>query len=187
MANYRVFKETALPGSLLAHSIYLVAPAARPDYVEIYVTGAVSTTVKRVIDQTQVQALIDAAVAGLGGLTVVATIADRNALSPTTNIMVLVIDASADVTVTAGAATYVWRQSTSVWIKISEAESLDLVLSWASITGGPTSTPAQIDSAVSNSHTHTNKTELDKIGENGAGDLIYNGNSLVVAWNSLGW
>ena len=30
MATYQVFKETALPGTLQPHSIYLIAPAARP-------------------------------------------------------------------------------------------------------------------------------------------------------------
>lgn len=187
MANYKIFKETALPGVLEAHSIYLIAPAARPDFVEIYVTGAVATTVKRVIDQTQVQTMIDSAMSGLGGLTVVDNIAARNALSPTQNIMVLVVDASADANVTSGSATYVWRQSTTSWIKISESESMDLTFSWSGISGRPSSTPAQIDSAVANSHTHSNKTQLDKISEDGNGNFTYNGELPVIAWNSTNW
>jgi hypothetical protein len=39
MATYSIYKETALPGTLQPHSIYLIAPAANPDYVEMYVTG----------------------------------------------------------------------------------------------------------------------------------------------------
>lgn len=187
MSTYRIYKETALPGTLQPHSIYLVAPAARPDFVEMYVTGASAATVKRVIDQTQVQSMIDASLSGVGGLTVVNDIAARNALSLTTNTMVFVVDASADATVNSGGATYVWRQSNSTWVKISEAESMDLNLTWTAITGRPTSTPAQIDSAVTDSHTHANKTELDKVGEDVSGRFTYSDSLPVIGWTSTGW
>lgn len=187
MATYRIFKETTLPGSLQPHSIYLIAPAARPDYVEIYVTGASAATVKRVIDQAAVQAMIDAAVAaGSGGTMIVDTIVARNALTPLNAQTVLVIDASGDATVTAGAATYVWRAATSAWIKISEAESLDLVLNWTGIAGRPSSTAANIDDAVSKRHAHANATELGKIGE-ADGNLTYAGALPRIGWDSTGW
>jgi hypothetical protein len=188
MAEYKIWKETALPGSLEAHSIYLIAPAAKPDYVEVYVTGAAGTTVKRVIGQDDVQALIDASISGLGaGIEIVADIAARNALSPTANIQVLVLDASADATVTSGAATYVYNAGTSAWVKIAEHESMDVTLNWAGIVGRPTSSVADIDDAVAKRHTHANKTQLDKVGEDGNGKLTYNGALPVIAWNSTGW
>lgn len=187
MATYRIYKETALPGSLQPHSIYLVAPAARPDFVEMYVTGASAATVKRIIDAAHVQDMIDASVAGMGGIEVVADIAARNALTPTTNLQVLVLDATGDATVASGAATYVYRLSNTTWYKISEAESQDVTLSWANITGKPTSSAASIDSAVTNSHTHSNKTQLDKVGEDGNGDFTYNGSLPKIAWASEAW
>ena len=187
MATYQIFKETALPGTLQAHSIYLVAPAARPDFVEVYVTGTTGSVVKRVIDAAQVQSMIDASMSGVGGLAVADDISARNALSPTSNIMVYVVDATGDATVASGGATYIYRQSSSTWIKISEAESLDLSISWASIVGKPSSSAAAIDTAVANSHTHTNKTQLDKIGEDGNGQLLYNGAKPTIDWNSTGW
>jgi hypothetical protein len=187
MATYKIFKETALPGVLQPHAIYLIAPPGAPAFVEMYVTGAVATTVKRIIDAAHVQTMIDAAVGALASIEVVANIAARNALAPTKNVQVLVLDATGDVTVNSGAATYVYRASTSTWHKISEAESQDVVLSWAAITGKPTSSAAAIDTAVSQAHTHANKTQLDKVGEDGNGDLTYNGALPKTAWNSEAW
>ncbi len=186
MATYSIYKETTLPGTLQSHSIYLIAPPARPDFVEMYVTGASASTVKRVIDSAQVQSMIDATVAGVSNLEVVANIAARNALTPTKNIQVLVLDATGDATVSSGAATYVYRFSTTSWIKISEAESQDVVLQWANIQNKPTSPVTDIDDAVTKKHSHANKTELDKVGESG-GYFTYNGSKPVIDWNSVGW
>lgn len=188
MATYQIFKETALPGTLQPHSIYLVAPAARPDYVELYVTGASAATVKRVIDAALVQDMIDASMiaAGSSALVVAADIAARNALAPTKNVQVLVLDATGDATVASGSATYVYQFSTTTWHKTSESESMDLAISWASVTGGPTSAVADIDDAVTKRHAHSNKTELDKIGEV-AGELTYGGAAVKTAWSSTSW
>lgn len=187
MATYQVFKETTLPGTLQANSIYLVAPAAKPDYVEMYVTGSSASTVKRIINDVDVQDMIDTSVASLTQLEVVANIAARNALAPTRNITVLVLDATGDATVASGAATYVYRLATTSWVKISEAESLDLAITWASITGKPTSAVVDIDDAVTKRHTHANLTQLNKIGEDGNGDLTYNGALPKTAWQSTNW
>ena len=82
MATYQVFKETTLPGTLQANSIYLVAPAAKPDYVEMYVTGSSASTVKRIINDVDVQDMIDTSVASQTQLEVVTDITARNALTP---------------------------------------------------------------------------------------------------------
>ena len=39
MRTLKIFKEVALPSELQANSIYFVATASTPDYVEIYITG----------------------------------------------------------------------------------------------------------------------------------------------------
>jgi hypothetical protein len=188
MTTFRVFKETALPGTLQPHSVYFIAPAAFPDLLEIYVTNAdASAPHRHVLNRTEVQAMIDASIASANELSIVADIAARDALTPDRAQYVYVIDASADATVASGGATYLWNPTTSGWIKTSEAESMDVTVTWASITGGPTSTPAQIDAAVSNSHTHANKTELDLIGQNAAGEMTYNGVQVKTEWATTGW
>lgn len=176
MATFTISRVTALPGSLDANTVYLVSTGS--DKVELYVTGNTATA-RRLLNEADIQGLIDASIAGIAGIEVVADIDARDALTLTTNTQVLVIDASDDPTVAAGSATYVWRQSTSAFVKISEGESLDLILDWDNIVDGPSSTAAQIDTAVANSHTHSNKTQLDLIGQSASGDITYNGREYV--------
>lgn len=189
MALFQIFRETALPGTLQPYSVYFVAPPGKPDYVELYVSDSTGTNAKRIIKESDVQALIEAAVAGLSAIEVVPNITARDALTPAANVHVYVLDASDDATVTGGSASYIYQLSTDTWHKFSESESLDLDLTvfWADIVNKPTSTVAEIDAAVSNSHTHANKTQLDKIGEDASGYLTYNGVLPVIAWSSTGW
>lgn len=193
MPAYLVFKETAVPSVLVANAIYIVAPPERPGFIEIYVTDAAGTATRRTIGHADVQAMIDAAIAGSAGgsgTMIVDTIGARDSIAAEDRVnalTVLVVDASADETVTAGAATYVWRASTSTWIKVNEAESLDLSLTWAAISGRPQRSAAQIETAVDQSHTHANKTQLDKITEDPDGNLLYGGELPATGWNSVNW
>lgn len=192
MSTLKIFKETALPQSLQANSLYFIAPPAKPDYVEIYITGTDSSVVKRVLNQADVEALIATAIAGIGpaginNLHVVDTIAARDALAPTENIIVLVTDATGDNTVASGGATYVYDVSKTLWKKIGETESMDLVLSWNNINNRPTSAVADIDDAVTKRHTHTNKSSLDKVGEDQNGDFTYNGSHPKIHLDSENW
>ncbi len=187
MALFRIEKLTALPGELTAHTVYLIAPPSKPDYVEMYVTGSSPSTVKRIINSDDIEALIQSYLTGFNNIQIVADISARNALNPTSPIMVLVLDASADATVASGAATYVYNPGTSSWVKISEWESLDLSLSWEAISGKPTSTPSEIDDAVSKRHQHANMTQLSKIGEDGNGFLTYNSQYPKIAWDVSSW
>jgi len=187
MTAFKIFRETALPGTLHPYAMYLVAPLSKPNYVEIYVSNSTGSAARRVLTDVDIQAMINASVSGISELQIVADIAERNALNPTTNLLVLVLNATGDNTVSSGAATYVYRLSTTSWIKISEAESLEAATSWTNIQGRPTSSPSAIDAAVTNSHTHANKTQLDKIGENSDGFLTYNSNLPVIAWTTIAW
>jgi hypothetical protein len=188
MAVIKIHKTTTLPGTLEGHAVYLVAPAAKPNYVEMYVTNADGSSVRRVINSDDIQAMIDAAVAGVQtGIEIVNDIAARDALTATNGKYVLVLDASADATVVSGAASYVWRAATSQWIKLTEYESLDLTITWAMIQGGPASSPAAIDAAVANSHTHANMTQLAKVGEDANGDFTYNNLPPRARLETAGW
>jgi hypothetical protein len=188
MAVVKIYKETILPANVEANSIYLVAPAEYPSHVEMYVTDSAGSEAKRVINRADIQAMIDASIAGVAGLEIVDNIAARDAIiNPTNGKHVLVIDATDDPTVDAGGASYVWRASTSEWIKLTEYESLDMSFTWSSLVGGPSSTPAQIDAAVANNHTHANKTELDAISVDAEGNLMYNSNHIRARLETVGW
>lgn len=187
MAQFKIFRETVLPGSLQPYAIYLIAPAAKPNYVEMYVTDSSGTATRRIPTDADIQVMINAAVASANAIQVVDDITARDALVPTGSWQVFVRDASGDATVDAGGAMYLWDTVNSDWVKTAETESLDLALDWADLTGKPTSTAANIDDAVTKRHTHSNKTELDKIGEDGNGDLTYGGQPVATQWNSTGW
>lgn len=186
MATFKIFRETALPGTLQPYAMYVIAPASKPDYVELYVTNAAGTATRRMLTQEDIQALINSSLMAITQIQIVNDIAARNALSPTSTIYVYVKNATGDATVAAGGATYLYDTVASSWVKISEAESMDISLNWASLAGRPTSSVADIDDAVTKRHTHANKTELDKIGEAG-GELTYNGVQVKAEWGSTGW
>ncbi len=87
---------------------------------------------------------------------------------------VFVVDATGDPSVARGSATYIWMPGLT-WRKLSEDESMYVVLSWDRLEGRPQSTVTDIDLAVARQHTHANKTELNALSDDGAGNLLYKG------------
>lgn len=179
----KFFKVSSLPGTLDANAWYLVLNGS---YAETYVTNS-SGVAKMVGNSTMINDLITSAITGLAQAQIVNDIAARDALIPslTQNIIVYVLNATADSTVSSGGATYLWRDSTSEFIKIAEFESMDAVVTWSSITGKPSSSPSAIDTAVTNSHTHTNMSVLNLLSAPG-GILQYNGDD-IKNWNLINW
>lgn len=182
------YKVTALPGVLEANAVYAVPVSGNPNLVELFVVNSAGTAARHVLGETEVAAMIASAMSGGNQLTIVADIPARNALLPlTTAKWVYVINAMGDVTVTSGGATYLYNPGTLAWVKAAESESMDVVLSWANITGKPTSAVADIDDAVTKRHTHANITQLDKIGEDGGGSMTYNGAPVGANWANAAW
>ena len=81
MSKFQIFRETALPGTLQPYALYIVAPTSKPNYIELYATNSTGTQAKRIIQDTDVQALIDASIAGLSSIEIVADIPARDALN----------------------------------------------------------------------------------------------------------
>lgn len=187
MSTLKIYKETALPTTLVANAIYLVAPTAKPNYVEMYVTSNDGASVKRVIDETTIQSMIDATVSSMSTLSIVSNIAARNALNLTVNKLILVTDATGDSTVSTGAALYAYNVSTSTFVKVAEYESMDVTLTWASIQNKPSSTVAAIDDAVTKAHSHSNMTQLNKVGEDTDGNFTYSGSNPDARLRSSNW
>lgn len=176
-----VQKLTAVPSTpTTPNTVFLVALPDKPDYLELYVSSRDGTSLKRHINEADIKALI--AQAGVAGnsYVVVDDISARNELQHKGSVYVK--DASGDETVNSGGAFYLWDDSSSNWVKISEAESLDVALDWDSIADKPTSSPTLIDAAVSKAHSHANTTQLDKIGEQD-GKLTYDGKFVATTIN----
>ncbi|YCH23169.1 hypothetical protein M1D96_06595 [Pseudomonas sp. D1-3] len=188
MAKTAFYKVTTLPGTLEPNAFYYVLNG---NYAESYVTDNAGVA-KALGNSAMINALIDQALANWSGsastVSIVADIAARDALIATldANAMILVVDASADPTVEAGSALYAYAADTDTTYKIAEYESMDVVLNWSDIQGGPTSTPGQIDNAVSLAHSHTNKATLDKLSEDAEG-LLFNGQGVGSRWTTNNW
>ena len=184
----KFFKVVALPGVLEASAFYFVESGT---FSESYLTDDTGTA-RSIGNSAMIAAvagpLITAQVAAMNRVEIVANIAARDALAGNDrNQMVLVLDATADVTVAAGAAMYIFRNSDNSWIKVSEYEGLDATVTWTSISGKPASAPALIDDAVTKRHTHANQASLDKIGEN-AGAMTFDGQPVGgTSWGATDW
>lgn len=185
MAILKIRKANALPGTLEASTLYMVK-SANADLFDLYLSTSDGLTARHIISQTEIASMITDAVGAFNTVEVVADITARDALTPTANIQVLALDASADATVTSGAALYVYDFATTTWHKVSEYESLDVVLDWASIQNKPTSSAAAIDQAVADSHTHGNKPLLDLLSEV-SGHLHYNSVPVRVFLDEESW
>lgn len=188
MASFKASKVTTLPGTLVADTIYFVQNG---NYAECYVTNAAGVA-KMIGNTLMIQQIADARItaqlANINMMEYAADITARNALTAgaTHNLLVFVANATGDATVASGAATYFWRQSNASWTKVAEFESMDLSLTWANISGKPSSTAGQIDAAVASAHSHTNKAQLDLISE-AAGTMTYNGQPVASNWAATDW
>jgi hypothetical protein len=173
MANLlSIRKVAALPTTYDPSTMYLVS-TTDPTLFDTYISSSDGLSIKHQITKSEIQSLIAGAIGSFNNIVIVADIAARDALAPIAPMQALVIDATTDTTVTAGAATYIYDVTGAVWIKISESESIDLVLQWANIQNKPSSAVADIDDAVSKRHVHTNSASLAKIGEDLAGNMTY--------------
>lgn len=182
----KVFKVNAVPATLVADAIYIVADGTDPELAEIYISDATGSASRALLTKAATQALIDTAISGLSENVVVATFPALPAANSVGSELYFVADASGDPTVDTGGARY--RSDGTNWIKFGEDESMDIDFSaisiaWSQLTGGPASTPAQIDSAVNNSHSHANLTELNKLGEDANGLATYGGSLIRATWN----
>lgn len=184
----KFYKVATLPAPLEPNAFYYVENGT---YTESYLTNSAGVA-KSVGNSAMINALVSEALANWGGsassLSIVPDIAARDALTEiaTTNLMILVVDASDDSTVGSGSALYAYGLTTDVTYKLAEYESMDVVLEWDNIEGRPTSTVAQIDNAVTLAHTHNNKTVLDKLSEVG-GVLRYDDKGINPEWSTNNW
>lgn len=170
----RIERVNTLPNTLAGSTMYVVkgSDAALAD---VYFTNNDGTEARHVINKTEIDQMITDSIGDFTNIQIAATIVARNALAPTRNVLALVLDATGDATVNAGAALYVFDAGNATWNKVSEFENLDVTLTWSMLQGRPTSSVADIDDAVAKRHSHANTAELVKVGEGADGVFQYNG------------
>lgn len=173
----RIERVLSLPETLEPSTMY-IARSEHEGLVEVHFTNLDGSSSRKVIGKTEIESMVNTAIAGFNNILIATNIADRNSMTLERNSLVLVLDATGDEGVSNGAALYIYNYLESEFIKVSEFESLDLNLTWDNIQDKPNSSPAQIDAAVDNSHMHENMSSLQKIGEDGQGNLTYNGSGI---------
>lgn len=183
------YQETAVPSTWQKGGVYFIKPTTPPagapaDYCEVYIVDHTGAVTAHTPTWGEIDTHITNKLTTAGSVQIVDTIAGRDAIA-TPSGYVYVVDASADSTVDSGGAEYLWNATTNQWIKVAEKESMDMVLNWASITDAPAL--AQVQDAVNKSHSHANKTQLDKIGQDASGNLTYGGTVVTTQWQSNGW
>lgn len=171
-----ISRVNALPETLAAETIYLVKTGTE---LTLTVTGATGAVIATTVSKADVNDAVTTAIGYLdmsNNIVFAADIAARNALNLSKSSFVYVADATADETVSAGAAMYLFKFGAieNAWHKVTEYESLDLVLNWDNVTGKPNSSVADIDDAVTKRHSHANMAVLDLLTAP-AGQLLYDG------------
>lgn len=182
-------KVTSLPSELNPNSFYYLE---NNDYAESYITDA-SGTAKAIGNSAMIRDIVsseirDLALNGIQTIDFAKDIGARDVMTSkaSSNLLILVIDASADPTVEEGSALYAFDHTLNETYKVAEWESMDISLKWEDIDGKPTSSVAQIDLAVTQTHTHANKTTLDKLSEQD-GELLFAGEALAPQWATKNW
>lgn len=162
------------------HRFFDEAGNVQKFYSEDVYDKSTKQTIAQYIAATNTEiAGLKSALAGKPAVEIVADLDARDALEDViSGTLCWVEDATDDDSVDEGAAAYLAQVdgNTVKWVKVAEAESLDVVLQWANIQGKPTSSVTDIDDAVTKRHTHSNKSVLDGITEDEeTGNLVYNG------------
>lgn len=180
-----------LPATFDPTTMYMIK-GTEAGMFEIYMSNSDGSAVRHTPTKAEISAMIASQLSAATQIHVVADITARDAIDVASSgtTQVLVLDATADSTVAAGAATYVGYGDPVTWTKISEYESMDVVLQWGNIQGRPTSTVAQIDDAVAQAHSHANKALLDTLSvttDNGQDFLTLDGEIVGAYASSVEW
>jgi hypothetical protein len=174
MAKISIERVIQLPQQLAPSTMYVVK-GADSDIAELYFTSTNGQEIRHLVNKADINAMIASQISSFNNLLLTPNIASRNALELTKNTLVLVQDATGDPTVNSGAALYFFDAATSTFTKVSEYESLDVTLNWASIADRPESSVEDIDDAVAKAHSHSNSAVLDLLGQDEEGKLTFNG------------
>ena len=169
------FVLDTLPGTLVANGLYFVKDPINSDRMELHVADKNALATRRVPTMQDIEDEIQAAIANVSSVDYQADIAARDAQSYGANSLVYVVDSTADTNVDTGGALYFYTKSNDTFTKVAEFESMDLVITWATLDGKPTSSVASIDDAVTKRHLHSNLADLEDLAITAEGALSVRG------------
>ena len=186
MSKYlNIAKVSALPQALASQTMYLVDGG--DSNLEIHVTSNDGSKTLHVPTRTEIDSLIGTAIAGFQSIRVVPDYLSMTGLiAESRSMVVMVLDATGDTTVTTGGAAYILEATGTAEApganiyKIYEFEALseNFRLDWENIIGRPTSSAADVDDAVAKRHSHANINDLNRIGHNADNMLTIDGKTI---------
>ena len=150
MTQLTFAKVTELPVTLTPNTLYSVA-SVEANLFDIYLSNSAGTAARHIISKSEIESMVANSISSSSGVAIYANIIERDAATLTSNMVAMVTDATADVTVVSGGAVYVYNFSNTSWVKIIELD------------------------AIANSHTHANSSVLNDLSDDGSGLLQYKG------------
>lgn len=176
MSKFKIIRVNALPQAVEPSAMYIVK-SADSTVANLYFTSTDgSITVPGVTEQFVIDKVSQLNSSGWNDFEIVETITERNAMLKPGNTLIMVVDASGDEFGSTGSVLYMYRKTTDTYLLMSSFNGGGgVAVSWASISGRPNSSAANIDSAVQNSHTHINMATLNRIGINTDGQMLVDG------------
>ncbi len=177
MSAFRIERILVLPEEYTASTMYIMK-SEEEGKVDLFFTGTDVTDVRKVIGTSDVNEIVLASLANFNTLEIAATIDARDDLVLSRNCLVLVLDATGDVTVDTGAALYAYDKNTTLFYKVSQFEPSGATVDWTEVGNRPESAPSAIDTAVGLAHGHSNKEIIDGLSEDEDGNLLYNGQGI---------
>lgn len=173
-AKQTIRRVNMLPGTLEANTMYIVkAPGALE--ADLVFTGSDPTVNASTISRMSIEQIVGTAVDASTSVYFKQAYADMLSDRPKANALVYVADTTGDPTATTASRVYLYNKATNTFMGFPNSGGGSSDVTWNQILGKPTSTPAQIDQAVAQMHTHTNKQVLDLIGENASQKLTFRG------------
>ncbi len=141
----KIRKVLTLPGVLETDTVYVVKstdPTSTLDYQIMHMTNNAGTISYSGITFGMIDSHIDNKInaysSAASSTKIYATYAAMlAATAPLYNEFAHVIDATGDVTVVAGGATYLYNFNTATYVKVSEFESMDVIIDWVNVVNKP--------------------------------------------------
>lgn len=172
---FLIVRVDELPAFPVANAMYIVKDKDRPTRANIVFTGKTTQDQASLITFNDIDAIvlekITKTLTDNQNIRVYSTFGDMMGVVPEFNTFAYVRDNTGGPGTQGLPATYVYETEQANWIPVSSGSA---EVSWDSIMGRPIATPAQIDQAVSMSHSHGNMTVLNKLSSTTEGQLTFN-------------
>ena len=184
MSKFKIVRVTTLPSTITPSTMYILKTPTSAIAEVYFSNNDGSVLVPGITEQFITDSFASLLASGMGQIEIVENINERNRANKNGNCLIMVIDATGDEFGSTGTVLYLYRAINSSYFRVSSFDGTNDAINggtvgtiwWDTIQGRPTSTPEQIDQAVADSHTHSNKSVLDRIGVTADGVLTVDGN-----------